>query len=257
VPYGDRGTGELVDRSMAGGLAHAAQIIRSIWGWLVFGIVASAAITVLVPADIFATIGLSGPWASVLVLLIALPLYVCAVASVPLAAGLVAAGMPVSAALVFLMAGPATNLATMGAIAQGFGRRVLAIYLAVLVVGSLGAAWLFEAWFPGQTLTGPAHMEHTAWWETASAWVLLTLLLGFATDDLRRRLRGPVDATVELPVEGLTCGGCVRRLEGVLGGVDGITAVEVQLTPGRARITGTASASTVRAAIEGAGFRVP
>ena len=236
---------------------HGLQIIRSIWGWLVIGIVGSAAITVLLPPSVFAAVGLSGPWAPLLVLLVALPLYVCAVASVPLAAGLVAAGMPVSAALVFLMAGPATNLATMGAIARAFGRRVLGLYLGVLVGGSLLAAWLFEVLLPGQSLVGPAEMEHTALWEVGSAWVLLGLIVCFAADDLRRRLRTVAPATVVVSVDGMTCGGCVRRLEGVLAGLPGVDTATVQLTPGQASVSGTASASTVRSAIEGAGFSVP
>lgn len=244
------------DRSLRGGWVHALQIVRSIWGWLVFGIVASAAITVWVPPEAIAAVGLSGPWAMLGVLVIALPVYVCAVASVPLAAGLVAAGMPVGAALVFLMAGPATNLATIGAIAQAFGRRVLVIYLSVLIAGSLAAAWVFEWLLPGQTLTGPTHMEHTAWWEIASAIVLLALLAWFAFDDLRRRVRPAVEATIELPVEGLTCGGCVRRLEGVLGAVEGVSAVQVELSPGRAKVSGAVSVDAVRDAIEGAGFGV-
>jgi hypothetical protein len=50
------------------------------------------------------------------VLVISLPLYVCTTASVPIAASLIAAGMPAGSALVFLMAGPATNVVTIGAV---------------------------------------------------------------------------------------------------------------------------------------------
>lgn len=247
---------EVVDRSWRGFLDHALQIIRSIWGWLVVGVLASAAITVLVPPSVFAAIGLSGPFAPLLVLIVALPLYVCAVASVPIAAGLVAAGMPVGAALVFLMAGPATNLATIGAIGKAFGRRTLGLYLAVLIGGSLGAAWLFEWLLPGQTLAGPTHMEHTAAWEIASAWVLLALIGWFAVDDLRRRLRpAPAASAVSIPVEGLTCNGCVRKLEGALRAVDGVDSVDVRLEPGEAAVTGTASRATIEAAIRAVGYR--
>lgn len=258
VPYGTPGGARASGHGgVRGILGHGLQIIRSIWGWLVIGVLGSAAITVLLPPSVFAAVGLSGPWAPLLVLLVALPLYVCAVASVPLAAGLVAAGMPVSAALVFLMAGPATNLATMGAIGRAFGRRVLALYLGVLVGGSLVAAWLFEVLLPGQTLAGPAHMEHTALWEVASAWILLALIVFFAVDDVRRRLRPPPRNSVVLPVDGMTCGGCVRGLEGALAAVAGVDAVTVQLSPGQAMISGTASESTLRAAIESAGYQVP
>ena len=70
-------------------------------------------------------------------LVIAVPLYVCATASVPIAAALVASGLPTGAALVFLMAGPATNVATLGAVYRTLGRRPLAIYLSTIIVGSV------------------------------------------------------------------------------------------------------------------------
>lgn len=242
-------------RSTRAFFEHSLQIIHSIWGWLVIGIVGSAAITVLVPPEVFAAIGLSGPFAPLLVLLVALPLYVCAVASVPLAAGLVAAGMPVGAALVFLMAGPATNLATIGAIGKAFGRRALGIYLGVLIVGSLAAAWIFEWLLPGQSLMGPAHMEHTALWEVGSACILLALLVWFAASDVWRRVRPTPSTAISIPVSGMTCGGCVRSLEGRLRAVPGVESVTVHLDPGEAAVTGTASRATIAAAIEAAGYQ--
>ena len=77
-------------------------------------------------------------------LLIALPLYVCATASVPIAAALVSAGMPLGSALIFLMAGPATNAATIGTINRTFGLKRTIIYLITIIVGSVGGAFLFE-----------------------------------------------------------------------------------------------------------------
>ena len=129
-------------------LDHGLEIIRSIWRWLVVGILASAAITAYVPTDGLAGLGSLGIVVSCLAALaISLPLYVCATASVPIAYALVHSGLPSGAALVFLMAGPATNVATIGAIYRGFGKRVLAIYLATIVVGSCLAAIVFEGLF--------------------------------------------------------------------------------------------------------------
>lgn len=130
------------------GLAHADELIRSIWRWLVAGVLISAAIGAWVPeswADGLAAYGLLGAMGVALAL--SLPLYVCATASVPIAASLVAAGLPPGAVIVFLMAGPATNLATIGAVYRGLGGRALAAYLATIVVGSLFGGALFEANF--------------------------------------------------------------------------------------------------------------
>ena len=145
-------------------------------------------------------------------------LYVCATASVPIAASLVAGGMPTGAALVFLMAGPATNVATIGAILKGFGRRILVLYMGTIIVGSVGLGILFDTWF-SSTLTGAGtHGEHASWWAIASALVLAGLLLRYALGDAQRwlnahRMSGAKTEPITIGVEGMTCGGCVSRLE--------------------------------------------
>ena len=78
-----------------------------------------------------------GIWGMLLMLAISLPMYVCATASVPLAASLIVAGMSPGSALVLLMAGPTTNVATMGAIYRAFGQRVLAVFLGTVIVMSI------------------------------------------------------------------------------------------------------------------------
>ena len=120
------------------GVDHAVMILQSIWAWLVFGILASAAIQTWVPPSFFQqSLAWGGLATNMAVLAISLPLYVCATASVPIAAALVAGGMPPGAALIFLMAGPATNVATMGAVLRGFGARILGIYLATIILCSI------------------------------------------------------------------------------------------------------------------------
>lgn len=111
-------------------IEHSLTLIRSIWAWIVVGVLVSALITSLVPEDSLANLaGFGGLPAMLITLLISLPLYVCATASVPIAAALVISGLPPGAALVFLMAGPATNVATIGAVYRTLGKRSLGIYL--------------------------------------------------------------------------------------------------------------------------------
>lgn len=242
-------------KGLKAAVAHGLELLRTIWGWLVVGIVLSAVLTTLVPPSALEAIGLTGVFAPLLVLLIALPMYVCATASVPIAAGLVAAGMPTGAALVFLMAGPAANIATMGAILRGFGRRVLAIYLGTLIVGSLGLAWLFDFVVPvGAHTAHHEGMRHGAWWEVASAGVLLGLITLFAVQDVRRRLRRPTAGALEIGVEGMHCSGCARRLEGVLCALEGVEVAQVDLEGGKATVRGSVDRARVVEAIDQAGF---
>ena len=251
-----RGVRDMVD--------HALDILRSIWKWLVFGIVASAAITTLLPEDFFTGLSQAGAMVPILAALaVSLPLYVCATASVPIAAALVASGMPTGAALVFLMAGPATNVATIGAVYRGLGLRSLVVYLVTIIGGSVGAGLLFESVIS----TGAAHATHvhdtTSWWAVGSAVLLTTLLAWFALADLKqwidaRRARPATGApAVDVPVEGMTCNNCVGRLERALRGAGGVTAAQVSLQPGRAVVEGDVDEARVREIVEGAGFTVP
>jgi len=193
-------------------------------------------------------------------LTIALPLYVCATASVPIAAALIAQGMPTGAALVFLMAGPATNIATIGAVKRAFGSRVLSIYLATVVIGSVGLAYIYDAFIPFEALGTMTHEHGHPWWAWASALVLGGLFLYFVFDDLRgvwlRRSASAGPAMVTLEVDGLTCNNCVRKLERALRDADGVTSAMVSLEPGQAMVEGSAPAADLEAVVRAAGYAV-
>lgn len=246
------------------GLAHAEDVIRSIWRWLVFGVAVSALLTVALPTGALADTALAaGALAALVSLAVSVPLYVCATASVPIAAGLLHAGLPPSAALVFLMAGPATNVATVGAIHRTFGLRVLSIYLGTVILGSLGLGLAFDSVLPVTTTLGGAH-EHGSWIATGSAALLLGLFAWYALDDLRsvlrarREARGPAPAqSLKVEVEGMTCQGCARRLDTSVRAVDGIDAVTISVDAGLLEVSsqsGLIDDAKVRQAIVDAGF---
>jgi hypothetical protein len=237
------------------------DVIRPIWKWIVFGVVASAAITVWIPPGAMAGWGDENPALTGLAaLVIAVPLYVCATASVPIAAALVMQGMPTGAALVFLMAGPATNVATIGAIKRAFGNRVLGVYLATVVLGSVGLAYVYDALIPFEALGTMAHEHEHAWWVWASAVILGALFVYFVVDDVRvavKRRRAPVTpAAVTLDVDGLTCNNCVRKLERALQQTDGVTSATVTLDPSRATVESSLQPSDLEAVVRATGYAV-
>ncbi len=105
--------------------------------WLLIGLLVAAAVLTWVPETLLADWG-SGPLAYLVMMLVGLPMYICATASTPIAAGLMAAGVSPGAVLVFMMAGPATNLGTLGIILRELGRWPLTAYLlGVLVTSAL------------------------------------------------------------------------------------------------------------------------
>jgi hypothetical protein len=115
---------------------------------LFWGLLLGALITVAIP-DNLAELLKDNSWLSYLIVIaIAVPMYVCATASLPIAAGLMLAGVSAGAAFVFLSAGPATNTVTIGVVKKMLGTKSLAIYLGSIIIGSilfgLGLDYIFD-----------------------------------------------------------------------------------------------------------------
>lgn len=240
---------------------HALEIVRTIWRWIVFGVVASALITAWVPPSVFESVTEQGRVLPVLLALaVSLPLYVCATASVPIAAALVAGGFPAGAALVFLMAGPATNLATIGAIHRFLGGRALAAYLIAIIGGSVGLGVAFDFLLEATPVMAGHSHGAGSWWKVASAIALLALLAWFAIDDLRRWVagRGRPDATGAAPIEigvgGMTCDGCANKLESALRREPGVLRVRVLRDEERVIVYGDVDPERLRRVVESVGF---
>jgi uncharacterized membrane protein YraQ (UPF0718 family) len=106
--------------------------------WLLIGLFFAALVQTYVPENFFLQWG-NGILAMVVVILVSIPMYICATASTPIAAGLLLSGVSPGAVLVFMLAGPATNVATLGIVAKELGRRAIVAYL----VGVIGVAVLF------------------------------------------------------------------------------------------------------------------
>jgi len=104
--------------------------------WLVIGLVAATLITAAVPQSFFLQWG-DGLLAMIVMVVVGLPMYICATASTPVAAGFLFAGVSPGAALVFMLTGPATNIATMGVIREQLGTRSLIAYMVGVIVSAI------------------------------------------------------------------------------------------------------------------------
>ena len=218
------------------------EIMGSLDLWLILGVIVSTLITIFIPPGYLASLGwVHGLPGMLAVLAISVPLYVCTTGSVPIAAGLVAAGMPLGTALVFLMAGPATNAATIGAVYRTLGGRILAIYLGVITFFSIGFGLLFGRLLPAAG-KGMQHMHHggASVLQTGAA-LLVSLLMGYLI--LRRiwkkvHSRRRRTAAGTLLVRGMTCGNCVRHVNETVEAFSGVERAEADLESGVLNISG-------------------
>lgn len=124
-------------------------LFKDIAGWFLAGIVLAGVLSVfLTPEMVDRWMG-SELISMLVMLVVAVPLYVCATASTPIAAALVASGLNPGAALVFLLAGPATNAASLAVVIRILGRKAAFLYLAGIIICSLGLGFLTNLVYAG------------------------------------------------------------------------------------------------------------
>lgn len=124
------------------------DMMADIGKWLALGLLVAGLITICVPDSFFAIFRDNSLASMLLVLCIAIPMYVCATGSIPVAVALMMKGLTPGAGLVLLMAGPACNMASMLVISKVMGRRTLATYLASIVAGAVGFGLVIDHALP-------------------------------------------------------------------------------------------------------------
>jgi len=256
------------DDTRGGKFRHAVRyafvtLPRDIGKPLLVGLALVGVISTFVPKDFFAGALGTGLGGMFVMMILGIPVYVCATASVPIAVALIAKGVSPGAALVFLMTGPATNAATIAVIWRMMGRRTVTVYLATVAVGALAAGFALDYVFK---VTGTVATPAMPWMipefvKTAAAIVLLTILIAA----LVRPTAGiAVSETpdesgerVTFSVDGMTCNHCAMSVERALAECTGVSSANVDLRLGSAVVTGTDfDIGSLSRAIEGLGYRV-
>ena len=158
------------------------EMIEDIGKWLVIGLVIAGLITVFVPDDFFALFRGNTQLSMLLVLCIAIPMYICATGSIPIAVALMMKGLTPGAALVLLMAGPACNMASILVINKTLGRKSLVLYLVSII--TMAILWghvvdylLPAEWFQMALSVGRCCIEESTSWLNWSSTIVLGILL--------------------------------------------------------------------------------
>jgi len=151
-------------------------LLKDIASPLFIGLLLGALITIAVPENL-SEILVQYSWLSyIIVIIIAVPMYVCATASLPIAAGLMLAGVSPGAAFVFLSAGPATNTVTIGVVKKMLGTTTLYIYLGTIIIGSVLFGFGLDYLLRDVSVSELVHMHEEF---GIIAWVSTIVLWGF------------------------------------------------------------------------------
>lgn len=217
---------------------------RDIGKSLLLGLLIAALISAAVPEG-FIPASLGGFWAMLAVLALSIPMYVCATASVPIAAALILAGVSPGAALVFLVAGPATNAATVTTLWKILGPRSTVVYLLTVAVGAFLGGWALNGLFAATQLPTIQHgMFMLPLWVNHASAILLLLVLAYALWPQRKgaprmdmELHDDQEQAV-LDVQGMDCEHCASSVKNALTAQPGVSNVQVDLGSGTATIVG-------------------
>jgi uncharacterized membrane protein YraQ (UPF0718 family)/copper chaperone CopZ len=235
---------------------------------LLVGLLLAALIAVLVPDDFFKSYITSDLLGMFVILIVSIPLYVCATSSVPIAAVLLAKGLSPGAALVFLMAGPATNAATITMLGSVMGRRALLTYLGTIVVGALCFGLIIDNFLPREWFTptmshGHAHDTLLPVWLQIGSSIVFVIALAYA---LLRQFFPKQHLVVDqqktasaeplvLKVEGMTCSHCKKLVEETVQKLEGVDRAEANLAHGTLTVTGSPDLTQITQSLESIGHR--
>lgn len=172
--------------------------------WLVVGLLIAAAITAFIPDTVFTMFKEYYFLNILLILLISAPMYICATGSIPIALSLMLKGVSPGAAFVLLMAGPATNFASLIILRKEIGMRKTWIYLLSIIVGAILCALIIDyilphEWFSSLTPLAEHHgHEHShdhnhencthgpIWWQTTTSVIFVVLFVNAFVQKLRK-----------------------------------------------------------------------
>ena len=257
------------------------DMMQDVGKWLVIGLLIAALITVAVPNEWLAALHEYKLLNMLIVLAVAIPMYICATGSIPIAVSLMAKGLTPGAALVLLMAGPAVNSASILVIGKVFGKRTLWLYVLSIIVGAilfgLGIDYLLpQDWFAvSANFAEAAHCAHGL---SVMDWIWIAILLilllnafwqahhghtcscGHDHDDDHDHAQPTplphwVGSGVGLyHISGMSCNHCKANVERAILSVEGVKEVTVDLASGTATVTGNHDADALIERVKSYGY---
>ena len=238
------------------------DMIRDIGLRLLIGLVVAALIQVAIPDEFFLSFGSQPLLQMLVILVIAIPMYICSTGSIPVAAALMMKGLSPGAALVMLMAGPAVNLASILVVHKALGRRFTTVYLLTIVGFSILFGLLLNASgleFYSATASHACCMEAAlpSTFKLVCATILTIFILFALTMKLFSKWTAPKavspDTTI-YRVEDMHCSHCEAAVVRAVEDVAGVESAKASASANTLTIKGSATEEDIRKAVEGIGY---
>lgn len=238
------------------------DMVGSVGKWLVIGLIIAAVITVTVPDELFLGLSQYPILAMLVMVIIAVPMYICATGSIPIALSLICKGLTPGVGFVLLMAGPAANFASVMILNKNLGKRATIIYVMSVVLTAILFGLLIDYilpthWFiPDAQAFSPACHVSFGWFPSLCSMILASLLIyTFIKSHKNINLdKFNASMTKEYQIEGMACSHCQATVKKAIETLPGVNNVVVDLGAGKAIVDGNVSDELVANAVSQAGF---
>lgn len=269
------------DKKSFGQKVHSAlhyafvEMMQDIGKWLLIGLVVAGLITVFVPDSFFASFSDKPLLSMLLVLAFAIPMYLCATGSIPIAVALMLKGLSPGTALVLLMAGPAVNFASILVISKVMGKKSLILYLLSIILGAMTFGLGIDYLLPREWFTAPLELIHSCHGEAFSYFNIgcFILLMGmlinafvrkyFSKDktcchhcDHSTHIDTQEGEKLYVQIKGMHCNHCKNNAEKAILAVNGVEKVEINLSSEEATIYGNPDKNDIATSLKSLSFDI-
>ena len=241
------------------------EMMEDIGKWLAIGLVVAGIITAAVPDSWFTIFQGNTLYSILFVLAFSIPMYLCATGSIPIALALMLKGLTPGAALVLLMAGPASNAASILVVGKVLGKHSMLVYLFAIITGAVLFGFGIDYLLPREWFTASlsryacCHEEGVGLFSYICTGLLLVLMLRalwpWRHHHHHHHEEAEAASCITYNVEGMSCNHCAENVRRTIAAVEGVEQVEVSLHEGKASIVGLHSEDDVLLAVESIGFK--
>jgi len=236
---------------------------------LIFGILIASIITTFIPPGIITNFMNIGILQIFIAIIVGIPIYVCATASIPVALSLIYLGATPGSALAFLIAGPATNIATISVVKQFLGKKAVIIYILTMIFSALFFGITFDYLvniYPFFDISHVAHIQHShgVFYSPIKVSSLLLfvliLVLGLLNIDPWMYMKKETkevphtDRYMKIRINGMTCNHCAQRITTLIKNISNVVDINVSLEDKTAIIYGNPSFEEIKQVLHTEGY---